>query len=119
MAVGTTVFPTGIGQASTWNPELLKQMGEVMGKEVRLQGAQVGYGPVLDIARDPRWSRVEETMGEDPYLSGALGTSIVEGMQKNVCATLKHLAAYGIPQGGHNAAHRPTHIVVQGERRVP
>ena len=104
MAVGTTVFPTGIGQASTWNPELLKQMGEVMGREVRLQGAQIGYGPVLDIARDPRWSRVEETMGEDPYLSGTLGAAIVKGMQKNVCATLKHLAAYGIPQGGHNAA---------------
>ena len=104
MAVGTTVFPTGIGQASTWDPTLLEQMGEVMGKEVRLQGAQVGYGPVLDIARDPRWSRVEETMGEDPYLSGVLGAAIVKGMQKNVCATLKHLAAYGIPQGGHNAA---------------
>ena len=104
MAVGTTVFPTGIGQASTWNPELLEQMGEVMGKEVRLQGAQIGYGPVLDIARDPRWSRVEETMGEDPYLAGTLGAAIVRGMQKNVCATLKHLAAYGIPQGGHNAA---------------
>ena len=104
MAVGTTVFPTGIGQASTWNPALLEQMGEVMGKEVRLQGAQIGYGPVLDIARDPRWSRVEETMGEDPYLSGVLGAAVVNGMQKNVCATLKHLAAYGIPQGGHNAA---------------
>ena len=104
MAVGTTVFPTGIGQASTWNPELLEQMGEVMGYEIRLQGAQVGYGPVLDIARDPRWSRVEETMGEDPFLSGVLGEYIVQGMQKNVCATLKHLAAYGIPQGGHNAA---------------
>ena len=104
MAVGTTVFPTGIGQASTWNPELLEKMGEVMGKEVRLQGAQIGYGPVLDIARDPRWSRVEETMGEDPYLSGVLGAAVVKGMQKNVCATLKHLAAYGIPQGGHNAA---------------
>ncbi|MBR3427544.1 MAG: glycoside hydrolase family 3 C-terminal domain-containing protein [Bacteroidales bacterium] len=104
MAVGTTVFPTGIGQASTWDCDLLEQMGEVMGKEVRLQGAQVGYGPVLDIARDPRWSRVEETMGEDPYLSGTLGAAIVQGMQKNVCATLKHLAAYGIPQGGHNAA---------------
>lgn len=104
MAVGTTVFPTGIGQASTWDPVLLEQMGEVMGKEVRLQGAQVGYGPVLDIARDPRWSRVEETMGEDPYLSGLLGAAVVQGMQKNVCATLKHLAAYGIPQGGHNAA---------------
>ncbi len=104
MAVGTTVFPTGIGQASTWNPALLEQMGEAMGREVRLQGAQVGYGPVLDIARDPRWSRVEETFGEDPYLSGTLGTAVVKGMQKNVGATLKHLAAYGIPQGGHNAA---------------
>ena len=104
MAVGTTVFPTGIAQASTWNPELLEQMGEVMGKEIRLQGAHIGYGPVLDIARDPRWSRVEETMGEDPYLAGTLGAAVVKGMQKSVCATLKHLAAYGIPQGGHNAA---------------
>ena len=104
MAVGTTVFPTGIGQASTWDPELLEQMGEVMGREVRLQGGHIGYGPVLDIARDPRWSRVEETMGEDPYLAGFLGAAVVKGMQRNVCATLKHLAAYGIPQGGHNAA---------------
>ena len=104
MAVGTTVFPTGIGQASTWNPELLEKMGEIMGREIRLQGAQIGYGPVLDIARDPRWSRVEETMGEDPYLAGVLGAAVVKGMRKHVCATLKHLAAYGIPQGGHNAA---------------
>ena len=104
MAVGTTVFPTGIGQASTWDPELLEQMGEVMGREIRLQGGHVGYGPVLDIARDPRWSRVEETMGEDPYLSGVLGAAVVKGMQRHVYATLKHLAAYGIPQGGHNAA---------------
>ena len=104
MAIGTTVFPTGIAQASTWDPELLERMGEVMGSEIRLQGAHVGFGPVLDIARDPRWSRVEETMGEDPFLSGVLGTAVVKGMQKHVVATLKHLAAYGIPQGGHNAA---------------
>ena len=104
MAVGTTVFPTGIGMASTWNPELLQFVGEVMGREVRCQGAHVGYGPVLDIARDPRWSRVEETFGEDPYLTGVLGAAIVKGMQRYVVATLKHLAAYGIPQGGHNAA---------------
>lgn len=104
MAVGTTVFPTGIGQASTWDPSLLKQMGEVMGREIRLQGGHVGYGPVLDIARDPRWSRVEETMGEDPYLAGTLGAAVVQGMQKHVVATLKHIAAYGIPEGGHNAA---------------
>ena len=105
MAVGTTVFPTGVGQASTWDPELLEQMGEVMGREIRLQGAHIGYGPVLDIARDPRWSRVEETLGEDPFLSGILGTAIVKGMQQHVVATLKHLAAYGVPQGGHNAAN--------------
>ncbi|MCQ2303438.1 MAG: glycoside hydrolase family 3 C-terminal domain-containing protein [Bacteroidales bacterium] len=104
MAIGTTVFPTGIAQASTWNPELLEKMGEVMGKEIRLQGAHVGYGPVLDIARDPRWSRVEETMGEDPYLTGTLGAAVVKGMQKNVVSTLKHLAAYGMSQGGHNGA---------------
>ena len=104
MAVGTTAFPTGLGMASTWNPELLEQVGEVMGREVQAQGAHVGYGPVLDIARDPRWSRVEETMGEDPCLSGVLGAAIVKGMQRHVVATLKHLAAYGIPQGGHNAA---------------
>ena len=104
MAIGTTVFPTGIAQASTWNPELLEKMGEVMGKEIRLQGAQVGYGPVLDIARDPRWSRVEETMGEDPYLAGTLGAAVVKGMQKNVVSTLKHIAAYGMSQGGHNGA---------------
>ena len=104
MAIGTTVFPTGIAQASTWNPKLLEKMGEVMGKEIRLQGAQVGYGPVLDIARDPRWSRVEETMGEDPYLTGTLGAAVVKGMQKNVVSTLKHLAAYGMSQGGHNGA---------------
>ena len=104
MAIGTTVFPTGIAQASTWDPELLERMGEVMGREIRLQGAHVGFGPVLDIARDPRWSRVEETMGEDSYLSGVLGAAVVKGMQQHVVATLKHLAAYGIPQGGHNAA---------------
>lgn len=105
MAVGTTVFPTGLGQASTWDTALLKKMGETMGEELRLQGAQVGFGPVLDIAREPRWSRMEETLGEDPYLSGQLGFAIVEGMQTHVVATLKHLAAYGIPRGGHNAAN--------------
>lgn len=104
MAIGTTVFPTGIGQASTWDPALLERMGEVMGRELRLQGAHVGFGPVLDLAREPRWSRVEETFGEDPYLTGVLGSAVVRGMQRHVCATLKHLAAYGIPEGGHNAA---------------
>lgn len=72
MAIGATVFPTSMGQASTWNESLIRQMGEVIGLEARLQGANIGYGPVLDIAREPRWSRVEETFGEDPYLTGIL-----------------------------------------------
>ena len=59
MAIGATVFPTGLSMASTWNPELLRRAGEVVALEARLQGANVGYGPVLDISREPRWSRME------------------------------------------------------------
>lgn len=67
MAIGATVFPTALSQASTFDEELIQKMGEAIGLEVRAQGAHVGYGPVLDIAREPRWSRMEETFGEDPY----------------------------------------------------
>ncbi|KAA6352299.1 beta-glucosidase [termite gut metagenome] len=109
MAIGTTVFPTGIGQASTWNPRLMEQMGKVIATEIRLQGAHIAYGPVLDLTRDPRWSRVEESYGEDPVLSGVLGSAIVKGAgggdlskKNSVISTLKHFIAYGIPEGGHN-----------------
>lgn len=109
MAIGTTVFPTALSQASTFNAPLMQRMGEVIAREARLQGANVGYGPVIDIAREPRWSRMEETFGEDPYLTGVLATSIVKGMQgsniadgRHVYSTLKHFAAYGIPEGGLN-----------------
>lgn len=109
MAIGATVYPTSISQASTFNKDLIFRMGEAIGLEARLQGANIGYGPVLDISREPRWSRVEETFGEDPYLTGILGTAFVEGMQgtdykdgRHVYSTLKHLAAYGVPRGGHN-----------------
>lgn len=109
MAIGTTVFPTSLAQASTWNEELIEKMGETIALEARLQGANIGYGPVLDIAREPRWSRMEETFGEDPVLTGTLGTAFVKGMQgttqtdgKHVFSTLKHFAAYGIPEAGHN-----------------
>lgn len=109
MAIGTTVFPTALSQASTFNAPLMQRMGEVIALEARLQGANVGYGPVIDIAREPRWSRMEETFGEDPYLTGVLATSIVKGMQgsniadgRHVYSTLKHFAAYGIPEGGLN-----------------
>lgn len=73
----TTVFPTSIGQSSTWNPKLIEQMGRAIAKEARAQGAHIGYGPVLDLARDPRWSRVEETYGEDPFLIGKMGEALV------------------------------------------
>ncbi len=78
MAIGTTVFPTGLGMAATWDPQLMEQAGSVISKEIRLQGGHISYGPVLDLAREPRWSRVEETMGEDPYLSGKMGAAMVE-----------------------------------------
>lgn len=111
MAIGTTVFPTGIGQASTWNPKLLEEMAGVTAKEVRLQGAHITYGPVLDLSRDHRWSRVEESFGEDPVLTAQAAVGIVKGLGggnlKNpwsTIATLKHFVAYGIPEGGHNGS---------------
>ena len=109
MAIGTTVFPTGIGLASTWSKSLLKEVGTVISKEIRMQGAHIAYGPVLDLSRDPRWSRVEETYGEDPVLSGQLGAAIITGegggniAQKfSVISTLKHFLAYGVAEGGLN-----------------
>lgn len=118
MAIGTTVFPTSLGASATWNAELLQKMGEAIALEARSQGANIGYGPVLDVAREARWSRVEETFGEDPWLTATLGTAVVRGMQgdnladgKHIVSTLKHLAAYGIPESGHNGG-----AVYVGER---
>lgn len=109
MAIGTTVFPTSIGQSSTWNPALISEMASAIAKETRLQGAHIGYGPVLDLAREPRWSRVEETYGEDPVLNSRMGEAMVSGFQgsdigsgANILSTLKHFTAYGVPEGGHN-----------------
>ena len=108
MAVGASVYPTGVGMAATWDEDLLYKVGDAIGEEAASRGAQFGYGPVLDIARDPRWSRVEETFGEDPYLSGTLGGAVIRGMQEHLAATVKHFAAYGIPEGGHNGAAAQT-----------
>lgn len=109
MAIGTTVFPTGLGQAATWNPGLIRRAAAAMAKEIRLQGAHISYGPVMDLSRDPRWSRVEESFGEDPVLTSAIGVAAVQGggggdlsQPYSVVATLKHFIAYGIPEGGHN-----------------
>ena len=115
MAIGATVFPTALSQAATFDRNVLFRMGEAMASEIRAQGGHVGYGPVIDIAREPRWSRMEETFGEDPTLAGILATEVVRGMQgdlnlngevrndgNHVYSTLKHFAAYGIPEGGLN-----------------
>lgn len=109
MAIGTTVFPTAIGQAATWNKALITEMSSVIAREARLQGAHIGYGPVLDLARDPRWSRTEEAYGEDPVLVAQMGEAYVKGMGSgdlskaySMISTLKHFVAYGVPEGGHN-----------------
>ena len=109
MAIGATVFPTGLGMAATWSPALIEQAGRVISKEIRLQGGHISYGPVLDIARDPRWSRVEETMGEDPVLTARIGAAQVRGLgggdltqPYSTLATLKHFIAYGTTEGGQN-----------------
>ena len=109
MAIGTTVFPTSIGLSASWDTELLEEVGQVIGAELTAQGATIGYGPVIDLSREPRWSRVEETYGEDVYLTSQLASAMVRGTSsKGVISTLKHFVAYGIPEGGHNGS--PSHI---------
>jgi len=109
MAIGATVFPTALGQASTWNPDLIERMGRVIASEIRLQGGHICYGPVLDIVRDPRWSRVEESYGEDRFLTARMGEAYVRGTgsadlsaPEHALSTLKHFIAYGASEGGQN-----------------
>ena len=118
MAIGTTVFPTSIGLAASWDKDLLEEVGRSIAEELCAVGARIGYGPVIDLAREPRWSRVEETYGEDVYLTTEMAKGMVRGTSpkhngwdKGVVSTLKHFVAYGIPQGGHNG--NPSYI---GER---
>ena len=120
LALQGTTFPAGLGMASSWNPELLKSMGRAAGTEARRLGTSVGFGPVMDIAQDPRWARCEETLGEDPYLAGKLGVAYLQGLQEPVAGetrrficTLKHFTVHGSTEGGHNVGH--PHI---GEREL-
>lgn len=109
-AKGSTSFPQPIGLAATFNPPLLTEVFSLVAKEARLRGTHQALSPVVDVARDPRWGRVEETYGEDPYLAGEMGVAAVNGFQgdgtyKNgdqVIATLKHMAGHGWPEGGTN-----------------
>ena len=113
MARGATVFPQIIGLASTWQPELATAMAEVVRTQMRSVGAHQGLSPVLDVVRDPRWGRVEETFGEDAYLVARMGVAYVHGLQtedwrQGVIATGKHFVGYGLTDGGMN--WNPAHI---------
>jgi len=118
MTKGATIFPQMIGIASTWQPELCEQMTSRIRDQMKTLGIHQGLSPVVDVTRDPRWGRTEETFGEDPYLVLSMGVSYVKGLQSDnikngVVATLKHFVGYGVSEGGMNWA--PAHI---GEREL-
>lgn len=109
-----TVFPQCAGIGGSFNCKNVEKMADIMGKEARAIGVRQLYAPNIDINRDPRWGRMQESYGEDPYVVGEMGKAFVKGLQKNdVAATLKHFIAYGVPEGGINLA--PAHI---GEREI-
>ena len=109
-ALGTTHFPQSIALASSWDPALLERVFNVVSREIRARGVQLVLAPVVDVARDPRWGRIEETYGEDPYLVSALGVAAVHGFQgkslplakDRVFVTLKHMTGHGQPESGTN-----------------
>lgn len=115
-----TVFPAPINLAATWDPAIAQQTGSAIAAEARATGVGMILAPVLDLARDPRWGRVEEDFGEDPYLTGQLGLAYVRGAQgenlnsdHSVVAEPKHFAGHGSPEGGTNTS--PVHM---GEREL-
>ncbi len=123
VAFDATSFPQALALASSWSADDVQAMYSVAAREMRATGAHWALAPVLDIARDPRWGRIEETMGEDPYLVSTLGVAAIRGLQgepapehgweqlfakDKVVATLKHLTGHGQPQAGVNTA--PAHI---------
>ncbi|MEP6903524.1 MAG: glycoside hydrolase family 3 N-terminal domain-containing protein [Actinomycetota bacterium] len=116
MARGSTVFPTPLAMASSWDTELVSRVFTAGALETRLRGSQQVLGPNLDLARDPRWGRTEETYGEDPYLASRFGVAVVKALQggannqnpkidgAHVIATGKHFIGHGQPEGGNNIA---------------
>jgi beta-glucosidase len=117
VAAGATSFPQAIALASSWDPKLVRDVNVVTAREMRARGVTEALTPVVDVARDPRWGRIEETFGEDPYLVGELGVAAVEGLQGEgktwalgpgkVFATLKHLTGHGQPESGTNVGPAP------------
>ncbi len=121
MARNATCFPQIIGVASTWEPELVEAMAAVVKTQMRAAGAHQGLSPVIDVTRDPRWGRTEETFGEDPYLVSQMGVAFTRGLQgqnwqEGVVATAKHFVGYGMSEGGMNWA--PPHLAPRELREV-
>ncbi|MGC8612402.1 MAG: glycoside hydrolase family 3 N-terminal domain-containing protein [Athalassotoga sp.] len=117
MAKGATIFPQMIGIASSWNPQIVHEMANAIRQQMRAVGAHEGLAPLLDVSRDPRWGRIEETFGEDVYLVSVFADNYIKALQKNmkngVMATAKHFVAYAMSEGGLNCA--PVHL---GEREL-
>ena len=112
--LGATVYPTALAWAATFDPELVGEMARAIGRDMSAVGVHQGLSPVLDVVTDYRWGRVEETMGEDPYVVATLATAYVEGLQdEGVIATLKHFAGHASSRGGRN--HAPVSV---GEREL-
>jgi beta-glucosidase len=112
VAPGATSFPQAIALASTWDVDLVQEVFSVAAAEIRASGGHQALTPVLDVARDPRWGRTEETYGEDPYLAARIGVACVRGFQgkgpnidkQHIISTVKHFAVHGQPEAGTNAA---------------
>nr|MDP5192655.1 glycoside hydrolase family 3 N-terminal domain-containing protein [Neobacillus sp. 179.-C4.2 HS] len=105
---GATTFPQSMNVASTWDPELAKKVGEVVRKQLMAFGIRAVHSPLFDLGRDPRWGRIGETYGEDPYLVAQMGTAYVKGVQGNyqVMAAAKHFVGYGNAEGGRNGGEQ-------------
>jgi beta-xylosidase len=113
-AFGATVYPTALAWGASFDPDLVEQMAAAIGRDMAALGVHQGLAPVLDVVRDYRWGRVEETMGEDPYLVATLGAAYVRGLQSaGVIATLKHFAGYSASRAARN--HGP---VSMGRREL-
>lgn len=104
-AWGATAYPVPLSWGATFDPALVREMAAAIGRDMRAVGVHQGLAPVLDVVRDARWGRVEETIGEDPYLVGTIATAYVKGLESaGVVATLKHFAGYSASRAGRNLA---------------
>ncbi|GAB3937984.1 hypothetical protein GCM10027614_17200 [Micromonospora vulcania] len=102
---GATAYPVPLSWGATFDPGLIRRMAAAIGADLRRLGVHQGLAPVLDVVRDARWGRVEETVGEDPYLVGTVATAYIHGLESTgVVATLKHFAGYSASRAGRNHA---------------